>query len=144
VELARELEVLDHYAAIQETRFRDRLTVAVRAEPGSERALVPSLILQPLVENAIRHGTAPRAAPGRVEVVARAADGRLTLEVRDDGVGIAHGSREGIGLANTRARLESLFGDEHRFTLEPRPEGGTVVRLEIPFRTSSPRREVAA
>ncbi|HEX8242597.1 MAG TPA: histidine kinase, partial [Longimicrobium sp.] len=143
VELGRELEVLNDYLTIQQTRFRGRLHAAVAAEPGSERALVPSLILQPLVENAIRHGIAPRAAPGRVEVTARAAGGSLVLEVADDGVGMDGEPGEGIGLANTRARLDALYAGGHRFTLEPRAAGGTVVRLELPFRTR-PRGEVRA
>ncbi|HEX6746788.1 MAG TPA: histidine kinase [Longimicrobium sp.] len=143
VELARELEVLDDYLAIQQTRFRGRLHASVAAEPGSERALVPSLILQPLVENAIRHGIAPRAAPGRVEVTARADGGSLVLEVADDGVGLAGERAEGTGLANTRARLDALYAGGHRFTLEPRAAGGTIVRLELPFRTR-PRGQVRA
>jgi len=136
VPLERELEVLEHYIGIQRVRFKDRLSVSFNVDPATRRALVPNLILQPLVENAIRHGIAPRAAPGRIEIVARRADGRLELRVTDDGVGCASAGapREGIGLGNARARLRSLYGGAHRFDATGRPEGGFTVAIDIPFR----------
>jgi LytS/YehU family sensor histidine kinase len=146
VELRQELEILSHYTAIQETRFRGRLTIGVRAEPGTGDALVPSLILQPLVENAIQHGTAPRAAGGRVDVRARIDGDSLVLEVDDDGVGIRPDYVEGIGVSNTKARLESLY-DRHEFVVQPRPEGGTRVHIELPLRrhrAASPAMPAAA
>ncbi len=142
VPLRQELDFLDHYLAIQRTRFRDRLTVTVDVAPEAVDALVPSLILQPLVENAIRHGIEPRSTPGHVEVRAHLEGDRLVLEVRDDGPGIPTpagrpGTGHGIGLTNTRARLEQLYGGAHRFTLANGGDGGLVVRLEIPHRVGA-------
>jgi two-component sensor histidine kinase len=142
VSLARELELLAHYIEIQQIRFQDRLTVSFRIDPDARYALVPNLVLQPLVENAIRHGIAPRAAPGTVVVSALRRDGRLALSVVDDGVGEKPRSqhRDGVGLGNTRARLLSLYGDDHRFESGGEPGGGFAVRIEIPYRTEvSPR-----
>ena len=137
VSLARELELLAHYIEIQQIRFQDRLTVSFRIDPDARHALVPNLMLQPLVENAIRHGVAPRAAPGHVVVTASRRDGRLDLSVVDDGVGEnPRGEhRDGVGLGNTRARLLSLYGGDHRFEAGGAASGGFAVRIEIPFRT---------
>jgi sensor histidine kinase YesM len=97
-------------------------------------ARVPNLILQPLVENAIRHGIAPRAAPGRVAIRAYRRRDTLVLEVEDDGVGLdAAAGNKGIGLANTRARLEQLYGEAYRFTLEGADGGGTRATVEFPY-----------
>ena len=137
ISLAKELELLAHYIEIQQIRFQDRLTVSFRIDPDARYALVPNLMLQPLVENAIRHGIAPRAAPGHVVVTAARQGGRLELSVVDDGVGesprVEH--RDGVGLGNTRARLLSLYGSDHRFEAGSASTGGFVVRIEIPFRT---------
>jgi signal transduction histidine kinase len=136
VTLRRELELLEPYLEIEQTRFPDRLTVHTRVDPGVLEARVPHLVFQPLVENAIRHGIAPRAAPGRVEVAAERADGGLRLTVLDDGVGLraGGGGGTGVGLSNTRDRLRALYGDAHRFTVESAPAGGTRVTVLIPFR----------
>jgi len=136
VPLERELEVLDRYVEIQTVRFKDRLTVSFHIDPAARRALVPNLILQPLVENAIRHGIAPRAAPGRIEISAARVDGLLALRVTDNGVGGTPGValREGIGLSNARARLRSLYGAAHRFEAGCGPSGGFAVSIDIPFR----------
>lgn len=138
VPLERELEMLEPYVAIQQIRFRDRLSVSIDVEPEVRRALVPYLVLQPLVENAIRHGVGPRASAGRVDVVARQVDGTLHLVVTDDGVGVAGGrgapSREGVGLRNTRDRLHHLYGSRHRFTAEGGVAGGFTVHIELPLR----------
>jgi signal transduction histidine kinase len=145
VPLGEELAGLDDYLAIVGARFRDRLTTDVRAEPGTERAMVPHFVLQPLVENALEHGIARRAGAGRVEVhAARAGSDRLRLTVNDDGGvgnggvgngGIGNGGvGNGIGLANTRRRLAALYGDAQRLTLADRPGGGTTVTVELPFR----------
>ncbi|HEU4640978.1 MAG TPA: histidine kinase [Gemmatimonadaceae bacterium] len=138
VPLARELEILEHYVEIQQIRFADRLEVSVCVAPEARHALVPNLILQPLVENAIRHGIAPRAAPGHIEVRAGRRDGMLTLSVADDGVGLRAEADiergEGIGLANTGARLQQLYGEHHRFELGAGRSGGFTVLIEIPFR----------
>ena len=138
VTLARELDLLAHYIDIQQIRFQDRLTVRFAIDPDARFALVPNLVLQPLVENAIRHGIAPRAAPGHVVVTARRKGDRLDLSVVDDGVGesasVEH--RDGVGLGNTRARLLSLYGADHRFEAgTPAGASGFAVAIEIPYRT---------
>jgi two-component system, LytTR family, sensor kinase len=132
------LELLAHYIEIQQIRFQDRLSVRFQIDPDARFALVPNLVLQPLVENAIRHGIAPRAAPGHVVVTARRRGDRLDLNVVDDGVGesasVEH--RDGVGLGNTRARLLSLYGADHRFEAGSPPErAGFAVTIEIPYRT---------
>ena len=112
VPLEEELETARAYLDIERVRFEDRLRVVWAVDPGALAARVPHLVLQPLVENAVRHGIAPRAAAGTVEVGAERRDGRLHLTVRDDGVGLPEGRRvrDGVGLANTRARLRQLYG----------------------------------
>ena len=135
--LARELRFLRLYLEIEQTRFRDRLAVCWEIAPGLEQAAVPTLLLQPLVENALRHGVGARATPGRVEIAARLEDEMLTLRVADDGVGLgrsAETSGAGIGLPSTRARLAGLYGARHRFTLEEREGGGASVTVTIPYR----------
>jgi signal transduction histidine kinase len=136
VSLSHELRFLRDYLVIEQTRFGDRLTVALDAPPDTQQALVPNLMLQPLVENAIIHGLEPRARPGRIEFRARRDGDYLNLEVRDNGAGLPEGEPldEGVGLSNTRARLQQLYGPAHRFELASPPEGGLAVRLRIPFR----------
>src|SRR5262249_53940499 len=145
VTLSKELELLAHYIEIQQIRFHDRLTVDFRIDPESRYALVPNLMLQPLVENAIRHGIAPRAAPGNVIVAATRRGSRLELSVVGDGVGEKPRAdhRDGVGLGNTRARLVSLYGNDHRFEAGGSPGGGFAVRVEIPFRTDAAPKESA-
>jgi two-component system, LytTR family, sensor kinase len=136
VTLQRELEFLDRYLEIEKIRFRDRLTVTTHIAPEALDARVPNLILQPLVENAIRHGISKRRGAGHVEISASRSNGTLELAVRDDGPGIPDSSvEEGIGLSNTRLRLEQLYGGRHRFEIENGSEGGLVVSLGIPFET---------
>ncbi|AHG93746.1 histidine kinase internal region (plasmid) [Gemmatirosa kalamazoonensis] len=134
--LAQELAMLETYLDIERARFGDRLTVRVHVPSELGDALVPSLLLQPVVENAVRHGVAQRAGPGAVDVRAWADDGRLTVEVRDTGPGIPpNGSlREGVGLSNTRARLAQLHGTAAGLALANGPEGGAVARLWMPLR----------
>ena len=143
VTLAKELELLAHYIEIQQIRFQDRLTVNFRIDPEARYALVPNLMLQPLVENAIRHGIAPRAAPGHVVVTAARRGDRLELSVVDDGVGekASRDHRDGVGLGNTRARLLSLYGSEHRFEAGGASAGGFTVHIEIPYRTDTATKE---
>jgi signal transduction histidine kinase len=133
--LRAELDFLGHYLDIQRVRFPDRLRVDIDAGPGALAARVPSLLLQPLVENAIEHGVGPRASGGRITLTARVdgAPARLHIEIRDDGVGLAPGHREGIGVSNVRRRLAQLYPDDHRFTLEPAGGGGTLVTLDLPY-----------
>ena len=138
VRLSQELTFLQHYLDIQHTRFQDRLTFVQNVEPELLDALVPSLILQPLVENAVRHAIEPRSTPGLITINARRENGRILLEVKDNGPGFQQAKSAGcagIGLANTRARLEQLYGAEHRFTLANLDEGGVLVRMEFPLRT---------
>ena len=140
VMLRDELNLLEPYLEIEQTRFGDRLSVQWDVEPAAMDALVPHLLLQPLVENSIRHGIAPRAQPGRVEISAHRADGMLRLEVRDNGRGLTPGggtAGAGVGLANTRARLTQLYDGEHRFDFRERPDGGVAVTLSIPYRRAA-------
>ena len=136
VTLQHEMEFLGRYLEIEQTRFADRLRVTVSVAPETLDALVPSLVLQPLVENAIRHGIAPRAGGGALEILASRRDAMLRLEVRDDGPGLPGTSppKTGVGIANTRARLEQLYGAAHRFEMTNRPEGGLAILLEVPYR----------
>ena len=145
VPLKQEVEFLEKYLEIEQTRFQDRLTVQMEIPAETLDALVPNLILQPLVENAIRHGIAPRAGPGRIEIFARRAGLRLEIEIRDDGRGPgrvdAPDAKEGLGLANTRARLAQLYPGEHVFDLGEAASGGARVRVSIPFRAAPPPEE---
>jgi LytS/YehU family sensor histidine kinase len=140
VTLREELAFLEPYLEIEQARLQDRLTVTMEIAPETLDARVPHLLLQPLVENAVRHGIAPRIEPGSVKISAtRAADRRfLHLEVRDDGPGVERDNqarnRKPVGLANVQSRLEQLYGGEHQFALENHPAGGTVVRITLPFR----------
>ncbi|MGE0440552.1 MAG: sensor histidine kinase, partial [Gemmatimonadales bacterium] len=135
VPLAEELEFARQYLALEEIRFSDRLVPGFVTGPGVDRALVPEFILQPLVENAVRHGLARRSDATRIEIRARRDGETLFLTVTDDGPGpsaVSGGS--GIGLANTRARLETLYGGEASLDLTPRSGGGAVATIRMPFR----------
>jgi two-component sensor histidine kinase len=133
VPLAREIELLNAYLEIQRTRFQDRLQVEMRITPEARRALVPNFVLQPLVENAIRHGTAPMAGAGRIVVSGARRGGTLELEVRDNGQGLSAERREGVGLRNTRERLAEMYGGAQRFEVRAGEDGGTVATVVIPF-----------
>jgi two-component system LytT family sensor kinase len=135
VTLEQELEFLRCYLDIELTRFQDRLRVKFEIAPGTLDALTPNLILQPLVENAIRHGIAPRMEPGCVTICSELQGNRLRIEVRDDGPGFASNT-PGIGLSNTRARLERLYGSGYVLQLSNGTHNGAIVTLEIPFRVS--------
>ena len=145
VTLREELASLEPYVEIERTRFGERLTVAIDVDAELLDAQVPHLILQPLVENAIRHGVSRRAGLGRVDVRARRRDAAtLELEVRDDGAGPpetpngGRGGRQGVGLANTRARLEQLYGERQAFSFVHVRGEGTTVRLAIPYHIEAP------
>ncbi|HKP76671.1 MAG TPA: histidine kinase [Longimicrobiaceae bacterium] len=136
VAFERELEVARHYLAIHEVRFGGRLSVGFDVDPGLEAMMVPAMLLQPLVENAVVHGVAAVPGPGRVDVDARRRGGRLVVSVHNRSEarvmpGRTRGS--GLGLANTRARLEQLYGAAHRLELVT-GEHGAAVELEIPLR----------
>jgi two-component system LytT family sensor kinase len=139
VALREEVEFLDRYLEIERVRFPDRLRVVREIQPESLAALVPTLLLHPLVENAIRHGVARRAQGGQLGIRAQKVDGRLELRVWDDGPpeAPAEARSPGIGLANTRARLQHLYGTAHRFELRRAREGGTEVAVSLPFRLES-------
>jgi signal transduction histidine kinase len=137
VPLREEIDFLKSYLEIEQMRFPDRLTVTFEIEPKSNELLVPHLILQPLVENALRHGIMPREEAGRIEISARVVDGEhLELKVRDNGNGLspANGTpeREGIGLKNVRSRLAQLYGGAQEFTLGNASGGGVEARIRIP------------
>jgi two-component system, LytTR family, sensor kinase len=136
VPLREELDFLSRYSEIEQTRFGDRLRIDMEIAPETLEALVPNLVLQPLLENAIRHGIEPHARPGRITVTSQRDGNSLRLLVRDNGAGLNGGGAEGVGLANTRARLVQLYGDRQRFTLENAPEGGALVRVVLPYHTA--------
>lgn len=136
--LREELEFVERYLEIQQTRFGDKLRVEQGIEPQALECMVPTLVLQPLVENAIRHGIEPADKAGVVRVSASRKDGKLVLAVEDDGAGLASASLlsktgTGIGLANLRERLQALYGAQQRLELTPRATGGVIVRVEIPW-----------
>lgn len=139
VALQQELDLLQLYLGIEQIRFGNRLTVKMNIAPDTLKARVPNLILQPLVENAIRHGIEPRARPGCIEVQAHCQNGNLALAVSDNGAGLGQNGaiKEGVGLSNTRARLRELYGDAHRFELLRGAEGGVRIELSIPLREES-------
>lgn len=141
VPLSEELELLDLYLDIARTRFGARMEVEHEIDRNSLDALVPSLLLQPLVENAIRHGMTHPGRVSRVTISARRDPYQLLLRISDNGPGLipdnGNGKKgAGIGLSNTRSRLEQMYGDEHRFSITNRPEGGALVTVEIPYRTA--------
>ncbi|RDS82698.1 sensor histidine kinase [Dyella psychrodurans] len=138
VPLSREMQFLESYLGIQKVRFQDRLVTHVDVG-DTGNAMVPSLILQPLVENALRHGLLTKTSGGELNIVARRVEGDLHVRVEDDGLGLPEaGPVEGVGLSNTRARLRAMFGDAATMQLSRRSEGGTRVDLRFPFVECSP------
>jgi sensor histidine kinase YesM len=138
VPLAEELEFALRYLDIEKTRFEDRLEVRVAVPDACRHALVPTLLLQPLVENAVRHGIDRRPEGGRLEIAALREAGRLCLSVANDGpapAGVDVDESRSVGLANTRARLQALFGADHELRLERGPAGGAVATAVLPWRT---------
>jgi two-component system LytT family sensor kinase len=140
IPLARELEMLRRYLDIMEVRFQGKLDVSIEAEASLDDALVPNLVLQPLVENAFRHGLAQMQTVGRVAVRAVRDDGDLVLTVRDNGRGPAKELHEGVGLTNTRARLTQLYGARQRLALTADEGGGALVEVRFPYHTTPQRR----
>lgn len=137
VPLQSELEFLERYMEIEKTRFGERLTVEVDVDPEALDAAVPNLILQPLAENAVRHGISRRSGRGKVEIRARLVlPETLELQVLDNGPGVAEGFslKPGVGLSNTRARLEQLYGSEYRFEIGNGELGGLTVEIRMPYR----------
>lgn len=141
VTLQQEMEFLSCYLEIERIRFQNRLVTRIDLGDQTLDARVPNLILQPIVENAIRHGIAPRSTTGSIDISAKQLDGRLRLQVRDNGPGLPEHRtsqnqfKKGLGLANTETRLQRLYGADHLFDLSNDPAGGLIVTLEIPFHT---------
>ncbi len=137
VTLKQELEFLNKYLEIEQTRFHDRLRVKFNIEPQTYGAVVPNMILQPLVENAIKHGIAPLARGGTIEISAVRKEQKLCLEISDDGIGVLFGNPaeivEGIGLSNTRARLKHLYGDAQFFEIRTNGRNGLRLKIVIPY-----------
>jgi len=137
VTLQQELEFLNGYLEIERIRFQDRLTTLVKVDPNLLDQRVPNLILQPIVENALRHAIA-NSNGGRIEIIVAAHEGMLRIQVRDNGPGLrlvpsmSETAKHGVGLANTKARLDRLYGSAHRLDLANEPSGGLVVTMELP------------
>lgn len=134
VPLRLELDLLQHYLDIEKIRLGDRLTVRMEIQPELYDAPVPNLILQPLVENAVRYGVAARSAGGTLEVRATESNGMLRISISDDGPGLASNLKEGIGLTNTKTRLQQMYGSRQHFSVTSEAGKGTTVTLEIPLR----------
>jgi two-component system LytT family sensor kinase len=146
VTLQSELDFLGKYLEIEQTRFADRLSVRFDVQPEALDVLVPTLLLQPLVENAIKHGIARKAGPGHIDIRAWQASGKLCIEVRDDGVGLSetalHALQKGIGVSTTRARLQHRFGADYRFEFHRQQQGLAVV-VAVPWRRQAPQENAA-
>ena len=137
IPLSDELDLVGAYLEIEQARFRDRLRHRIQASPEALQCSVPALLLQPLVENAVHHGLSSRVDGGCVTIEAARDGGKLRIEVRDDGKGLAAASGDtsgatGLGLANIRARLDATYGDKHRFEIRNGAEGGVEVLIEMP------------
>jgi LytS/YehU family sensor histidine kinase len=139
VTLKQELEFIDNYLEIERTRFQDRLTVQLDIAPETLDALVPNLLLQPLVENAVRYGVAMQPGRGWVRISSRRNQSRLMIEIEDSGPGIDAGTlpKEGVGLSNTRSRLAHLYGEAQKLELINQPDKGLRVSVVIPFQTAA-------
>ena len=141
VTLRQELDFLEKYLEIEQLRFQDRLNVKMMIDPDTVQATVPCLILQPLVENALRHGISKSAKASLIEIRATKENGNLILQVHDDGPGfpaqLKPSNGNNIGLANTKARLKSLYQNSYRFDLENAEDGGALATISIPFISGS-------
>jgi signal transduction histidine kinase len=138
--LEREVDFIRCYLDLERVRFGRKLRSELLVEPEAMFGLVPNFLLQPLVENAVKHGISQRTTPGCVRLEASRREGRLHLEITDDGPGIGHAPkapRPGIGLRNTRRRLDHLYQGDYRLDITERPEGGTSVRLDLPWRENA-------
>jgi two-component system LytT family sensor kinase len=149
VSLREELHFLDRYLLIEQMRFGERLQVEKQIDVSALDSLVPILILQPLVENAVKHGIEAQIAPGLIRIVAERIGTALRLAVSDNGRGLAapgNGKlKEGVGLRNTRSRLKELYGEAASLELKPGETGGLVAEIRIPWRSvagSLPAREL--
>ena len=138
ISLRQELEFLQKYLEIEQMRFHDRLKVEMQIAPDTLEASVPNMVLQPLVENAIKHGIAPRSSGGKIDIEATRSNGDLKISVMDKGLGVPFGDLEnladGVGLSNTKRRLKHLYGEAHKFALGIPGNSGLRVDLTIPFK----------
>jgi two-component system, LytTR family, sensor kinase len=138
VPLAEEIQWLRTYLAIQQTRFGPRLQIGIDVADDCRDAMVPTLILQPIVENAIRHGFSATPGPGRVSITVRQAEGNLRIDVADEGPGATEPIREGYGLRNTRSRLRAMYENRGSLLVRRRPDRrGTLSRIDLPLRVAS-------
>jgi two-component system, LytTR family, sensor kinase len=137
VTLGSELDAIDLYLEIEKVRFGDRLVIEKSIESPAEHALVPSLILQPLIENAIKYAISPKEEGGTLRIAARVQRGVLVLQLTDTGPGLGNGDSKqkssGVGLKNTRERLQQLYGDNQAFTLAPNEPSGLSITINLPF-----------
>ena len=146
VPLDRELTFVERYLEVMQIRFQGHLKVHVHVDADARNALVPNLILQPLVENALKHGISKTTGAGRIEILARRAGARIVLAVRDDGPGLVRGgvpATEGVGLRNTRQRLAQLYGSHQSFALRAAEGGGLVAEVSLPYHTQADLRASA-
>jgi two-component system LytT family sensor kinase len=144
VRLAEELDFVRQYLAIEEVRFSDRLRVEYAIDPALASAAVPEFVLQPLVENAVRHGVARRTEPSVVRIGARSEGDDLVLTVSDQGPGPAGAGEapaSGVGLSNIRERIRTLYGERAELRLAPGPDGGTTATVRLPYRVLTPEGE---
>jgi LytS/YehU family sensor histidine kinase len=135
VPLQQELELLECYISIEQTRFKDRLAIEKEIDSTALACEVPTMILQPLVENAVRHGIGKHRQADRISIIAQRSNGRLLLEVKNCIGSVENGGpapARGIGLTNTRARLEQLYGNQHSLEIANREGGGVAVKLTLP------------
>jgi two-component system LytT family sensor kinase len=146
--LSQEIAFTEQYLAIEQTRLGSRLQIAVSISPETLSALVPSLLLQPLVENAVRHGVAPLVEGGTIRIQSRLHDGQLQISIQNSATSRTQGepadrTAHGIGLSNTEERLKTLYGADYKFLLRYQPAGGCQVVVELPFREAQ-QHEVTA
>jgi two-component system LytT family sensor kinase len=146
IPLAQELAFVERYLAIEQARLGDRLHITTAISPDTLGAVVPSMLLQPLVENAVRHGVAPLVEGGNIAIESSSLGNQLLMTIRNSGPRTNATSGQsniskGIGLTNTAERLQTLYGDRQRLLLRPQEEGGYEVVIEIPLRQSAPASE---
>jgi two-component system, LytTR family, sensor kinase len=136
IELEKELNFLKQYLAIEQLRFQDRLNTAFDIDPDTANALVPNLILQPIVENAVRHGVAAKTGMGMIKISTKRDNSKLQIVISDNGPGVSEQMNQGIGITSTRNRLEQMYGAQGVFHITNQSEGGAIAVLEMPFRES--------
>jgi two-component system LytT family sensor kinase len=133
IPLHEEIEFLARYLEIEEIRYSDQLSVHIDVSPGAGKAIVPNLLLQPIVENAVKHGVSKIRSAGTIDIRGRRSNGRLVLSVYDNGPGLKNNPPSGIGLTNTRERLRQIYGGEGRLELRPNTPDGLCAEISIPF-----------